>query len=226
MSDDEKDIPDRRSSDVWDELNQAIEKAGGPKPWIHMSGDVVDPLFQLHGKPIAPYIDILLEYAPKIRWVGEFHDLIRVITTKEEGVVNKVVPFLLSVFDNEQWPQSDSRWDAGDSLYTIDDKESYPRIVEICRTSRYGRHRGMLVLMLPRIGTREAVDALFSCLSDESVQLFALSALGRLKRPEDLEAAIDLLEKTKVDENYEKEKGKVLLRMRKKLEAKKAKLKS
>jgi hypothetical protein len=64
-------------------------------------------------------------------------------------------------------------------LSVIDDKASYPAIIEICKNPRYGSARQMLMGILAKSKCPEAYIVLVVCLDDKTVLGHAIKGLGK-----------------------------------------------
>ena len=163
------------------------------------------------GISVKPFVNIILKYAPKLEirkktWIA------RCLTEKGN---KQAVPFLLSIFDDYNEEKIDL-WAVGNALYIIDDKGSYPAIIEICKKSKFGKARQMLMGTLSRAKSPEAYKVLIDCLNDKTVRGHAIEGLGRFGSVE----AIPVLENLNVEKRlYEyKAKETALKRLREKLE--------
>jgi HEAT repeat protein len=116
----------------------------------------------------------LLEYAPKL----ELADKTWIARILSEKGLKKAVPFLLSIFEDYNGENIDL-WAVGNALYIIDNKVSYPAIIEICKNRKFGIARQRLMESLARMKTPEAYRVLIDCLDDETVHGHAIEALGR-----------------------------------------------
>lgn len=173
----------------------------------------LDPIdsFVSGGVSAKPYIDIILKHANEMDLYGKSW-IARVVT--EKGF-KEAVPFLLSIFHEWNGEQGDL-WAVGNALYVINDKASYPAVLEICKNKKYGGARKMLMGTLARMKTPEAFQTLVGCLDDSDVRGHAIEALGRFGDVK----AIPILEATEVEKGlYEfKAKNTALRRLRRKLD--------
>lgn len=71
-------------------------------------------------------------------------------------------------------------WAVGNALYVIDDRASYPPILEICKNKKYGSGTQMLMGTLARMKTPGDFQVLVDCLGDEHLRGHAIEGLGRL----------------------------------------------
>ncbi|CAH2717478.1 hypothetical protein BACCIP111895_04692 [Neobacillus rhizosphaerae] len=160
---------------------------------------------------VKPFVNIILKYAPKLEmskktWIAR--------CLSEKG--NKqAVPFLLSIF-NDYYGEKIDLWGVGNALYVIDDKSSYPTIIEICKNPKFGSARQMLMGTLAKAKSPEAYKVLIDCLDDKTVRGHAIEGLGRFGSVD----AIPVLENLNVEKGlYEfKAREAALKRLTKKLE--------
>ncbi|MFF2448283.1 HEAT repeat domain-containing protein [Neobacillus sp. NPDC058068] len=163
------------------------------------------------GISVKPFVNIILKYAPKLdirkkTWIAR--------CLSEKG--NKqAVPFLLSIFNDYNREKIDL-WAVGNALYIIDDKASYPAIIEICKNSKFGSSRQMLMGTLARAKSPEAYKVLIDCLEDITVRGHAIEGLGRFGSAD----AIPVLEKLNVEKGFYEYKARetALKKLKKKLE--------
>lgn len=157
------------------ELHQKLLNAGLPRVNSKFGYGELSPLdvFVSGGVSSVPYVDILLEYAPRLNKSDRVW-LTRVFTVKG---LKKAVPYLLSLFN--EFDEGEEFWAVGNALYVIDDKASYPSILSICKEVRYGSSRQMLMGTLARMKTREAYEVLLASLNDKTVRSHAIEAIGR-----------------------------------------------
>lgn len=64
-------------------------------------------------------------------------------------------------------------------MYAIDDKASYPVILDICKEKKYGVNRQMLMGTLVKMRTPEAFEVLVDSLDDDTLRGHAIEGLGR-----------------------------------------------
>ncbi|MEO2036474.1 MAG: HEAT repeat domain-containing protein [Planctomycetaceae bacterium] len=166
----------------------------------------------------SPVVDILLEFGPQLIIANEIEMVARCLR-RPKKVFRKAVPWLLSLF--HEYPQNgleSQLWAVGDSIFTINDKNFYPDVIELCRQGvKYTSSRQMLMGTLARAKTDAAYDVLIECLDDPTVFGHAIEGLGRLGRTE----AIPILEALPVRKGYYEAKAKetALRRLRRRLDA-------
>lgn len=201
-------------SKIIDELNNELAKAGVPTNYTGKSKEPMTPLSALVNGPfsVKPYVKILLKYGPCL----EPRDKTYVARALSEKGVREAVPFLLSIFKDHPDPNRNDLWAVGNALSIIDDKESYPAILELCKDKRYGVARQMLMRTLAKIKTEEAYETLVNCLNDPTVKAHAIEALGLMGNIK----AIEVLEGIEVKKGlYEyRAKETALKRLRRKKE--------
>lgn len=78
-------------------------------------------------------------------------------------------------------PSSSLAWTIGNALSIVDVKGFERQIIDLCRNTRYGTARQMLVLGLSRLRNSEAEEAALELLDDDDVKLHAIGALGKMK---------------------------------------------
>ena len=101
---------------------------------------------------------------------------------------------LLELFSDEKLTSTEL-WAIGNALYVIDDKSTYPMIIQLAKSTKLGFSRQMLLGTLARSKSQEAYEVLIDCLNDETVKGHAIEALGRFGKTE----GIEILEKTDVE---------------------------
>lgn len=178
---------------ILDQLNIELFETGAPTAQSHY-GTTLTPIETLVNRPIParPYVDILLTYLPSAD--NRTKEFIAIALT-EKGLCTASKP-LLELFRHDPSLEEPQRWIVGKALYTIDDPNSYPEILEICKQREYRSSRAMLMHTLAKIKTEEALDILVNCLDDPTVRADALEALGRFGDPR----AISYIRKTQVTE--------------------------
>lgn len=127
-----------------------------------------------YGISSKPFLNIILKYASTLE-MRQKNWLARCLTEKGN---KQAVPFLLSIFKDYNGEKMDL-WAVGNALYIIDDKTSYPKIIEICKDPKYGTARQMLMGTLAKTKSPEAYKVLIDCLDDKTVRGHAIEGLGR-----------------------------------------------
>ncbi|MDC6364112.1 MULTISPECIES: HEAT repeat domain-containing protein [Flavobacteriaceae] len=198
-------------SPEYQELNKELEKLGLPNhEFINFSGVPIDTLVNTRISS-KPYVEILLKYLPEVQ-ENEKEMIVRALS--EKGI-KKVAPFLVQMFYDYKKYSELFLWAVGNTLCEIDDKESYPEIIKICKNSALGTSRQMLFLKtLPKIKNQEAYKVLLEGLADKKVRGHALDGLGKLGNT----AAIGIIEKIEAEKGkYEfKAKERALRKLKKK----------
>lgn len=199
----------------YEELYKELAEAGAPSDYRkYESSNICSPLDALVNGPYSakPFARIILKHANGLEAGGKAF-CARVLT--EKGLT-EAVPFLLSLFDEYDLSEIDL-WAVGNALYIIDDKKSYSAILEICKMSRHGAARQMIMGTLARMRTDEAYECLIQCLQDNNLKAHAIEALGRFGRVD----AIEVIEKLEVKKGLYENKAKItaLKRLRKKLDS-------
>ena len=175
----------------YEQLNIELKRAGVPDyEFMGEKGMPIDTLVNT-GTSSKPYLSILLHFLPRLSG-NEKEMVVRALTEKGN---KEAVPFLLEIFKRPDGLSEHSLWAVGNALYTIDYKDTYPSIVELCKNQQLGIARGMLVRMLSRVKTEEVFQLLVDSINDSTVKGDAIEALGRFG---DLRA-ISILEKIEVD---------------------------
>ncbi len=167
--------------------------------------------FQEEGLPIdtlvnrkissKPYIEILLRYFPIVQ-ENEKEMIVRALS--EKGL-NKAVPLLIEIFKNSMEYSELFLWTVSNALSIIDDKESYPEVIQLCKNTELGISRQLLFSkMLPKMKDKKAYEVLLTGLADKNVRGHALEGLGKLGDS----SAITEIEKTKVEKGKYEYKAK------------------
>ena|GEM_PF-1954761 len=196
-------------SELYNKLNARLRSSKTPARSVNA---IVN-----RGIDSSPVVDILLEFGPLLTVANEIVMVARCLR-RPKKVFRKAVPWLLTLF--HECPQNGLNdghlWAVGDSIYTINDKNSYPDVIELCRQGiKYTSARQMLMGTLARAKTDAAYDVLIECLDDPTVFAHAIEGLGRFGRTE----GIPILEAINVRKGYYEAKAKetALRRLRSKL---------
>lgn len=206
-------------SEAYEQLNNALLEAGLPEQWIkHGRGfnstieGAISILVNTRIDP-RPYADILLKYTAKLKVANEIEMVARCMSCSKG--FQRAIPWLLSLF--EGYPDNGLEgqlWAVANAIYTIDDKNSYPDVIAICRMKKYTTARQPLMGTLARAKTDLAYDVLIESLHDGTLRAHAIEAIGRFGRSD----AIAVLESLDVQKGlYEfKAKETALRRLRRK----------
>ena len=182
------------------DLNRELADAGASTDYIHL-GTLLSPLDALVNGSFSskPYLNILIKYlAIDDSNTKEF--IARALTEKGNREASRP---LLKLFSDPSMSE-DNLWAVGNALYVIDDKNTYPEIVELCRKRSLGSSRQMLLGTLARAKSEEAYQVLIDCLDDAAVRGHAIEALGRFGNPR----AIEVLENLEVKKGLYEYKAK------------------
>ncbi len=176
-----------------DKLNQELTQAGTPAE-PSCFGTILTPIETLVNRPVSarPFVDVLLKYLPISD--NRTKEFIAIALTEKGLTV--AARSLLDLFQHDPTLQEPQRWIFGRALYVIDDPQSYPDIIRICKERKYRSSRAMLMHTLAKIKSKEAFDVLISCLDDPTVRGDAIEALGELGDPR----AISYIRETGVTE--------------------------
>jgi len=120
--------------------------------------------------------------------------VVRALTEKRN---KKASTHLLDIFKNKDGLNELVLWAVGNALYVIDDKSTYPEIIELCKNKTLGMGRARLIGILARARSEEAFNILVDSLEDTKVKGEAIEALGRFGDPR----AIEILENTEVEKD-------------------------
>lgn len=156
------------------------------------------------GKPWESALPILLNWLPKIDDPDVKEDIVRCLSVPWVG--NKATPELIAEFKvysqilrrpSNPWVGKQLRdtpveekklgvayslaWAIGNALSIVDVGGFEKQIIELCRNSRYGRARQMIVFGLGRLRDPQAEETALELLADEDVKLHAIIALGKMK---------------------------------------------
>lgn len=131
------------------------------------------------GRPWRSALPVLL------RWLPEFDDpyvkdeIVRCLSVPWLGKTG--TPLLIDEFRKAAPVNEMLAWTIGNALSIVDVAGFESQILDLCRNTSYGRTRQMLVLGLPRFRSAEAEQTAVELLTDESVKLHAIGALGKMK---------------------------------------------
>ncbi|QNR25124.1 HEAT repeat domain-containing protein [Croceimicrobium hydrocarbonivorans] len=180
----------------YENLNRELSEAGVPDHvFMEQKGKPIDTLVNTKTSS-HPYEDILIEYLYKLSG-SNLEMVVRALTEKKN---KKAAPYLLKIIQRRNGLSKHNLWAVGNALYTIDNKNTYSEIMNLCRDKSLGIGRAKLFGVLSRIRTEEAFDILVKNLSDQEVRGDVIEALGRFGDPK----AIPLLENLTPDkEKYE-----------------------
>ncbi len=186
----------------YDKLNIELRKAGVPDQiFMGNRGEPIDTLVNTKTSSY-PYLDLLISYLPKLSKDGNRQEMVvRALTEKKN---KKAATHLIKIFKNRGGLTEHNLWAVGNALYTIDDRNTYPEIIELCKDETLGIGRSKLMGILARVRTEEAFNILVNSLSDSNVKGEAIEALGRFGDPR----AIEILENTQVEKNMYEYKAK------------------
>ncbi len=185
----------------YQKLNIKLSNEGVPSyKFLEEIGQPIDTLVNSRVSSKA-YVDTLLEFLPKV----EGNEKEMIVRALSEKGIKKAVPFLIEMFHEADNYSELFLWVVGNALCEIDDKESYPDIIEICKNKRFGAARQMLFLRtLPKIKNDRAYEALLDGLEDNAVRGHALDGLGEFGNT----AAISKIEKIEVEKGTYEYKAK------------------
>ena len=197
----------------YENLNRELRDAGVPDyVFMGQEGSPIDTLANTKTSS-HPYQDILIDYLHKLSG-NELEMVVRALTEKKN---KKAAPYLLKIFQRRDGLSEHILWAVGNALYTIDDKNLYPEILDLCRDKSLGNGRARLIGVLSRIRTEESFNILVESLSDQVVIGDVIEALGRFGDPR----AIPFLESLTLNKHeYEfKAKNSALKRLKEKTAA-------
>jgi len=165
-----------------DELNMILLAMGFPNIKSHITDEIVSPIHALinYNISVKPYLDTLIEYSKKLKYKDNI--IIARILSDKGLDTSKIVPFLLSLY--KECPIEDidklDLWAVGNSLASINKKESYNEIFEICKDKRYGTSRQMLMSILSKMTNRQDVyEFLIESLYDNTIKAHVIEAIGK-----------------------------------------------
>lgn len=95
----------------------------------------------------------------------------------------ELVPMLLDDFYSPETADL-TQWIIADCIYQICSKVYIDDYIKIVSNGLYGTNRQMIILLLGKLKSEEAVQVLINLLEDETVRLQAICALGNYKREE------------------------------------------
>lgn len=175
----------------YEKLNKELREAGVPD--FVIMGEVKEPIDTLVNTNTSsyPYIEILAKYLSRLS--GNSQEM--VVRALSEKKNKKVAPNLLSLFLKRDGLTEHHLWAVGNALYVIDDKRTYPEIINLCKDKSLGKGRAKLLGILARIRSEEAFNILVDNLSDPEVRGDAIEALGRFGDAR----AIEIIESISVD---------------------------
>lgn len=105
-------------------------------------------------------------------------------------------PTLIQAFETTEGDWSGLPWVIGNAIDAVADDSMLEDMLRLARNRDYGRAREMIVMGLGRLRRPEAVQALIELLADPDVNGHAVKALAKLRPPE----ARDALERFVDDE--------------------------
>lgn len=140
-----------------------------------------------------PTIPILLHWLPLVNHQDVRESIIRCLSVPWTG--NRATAYLIEEFRRTAAETNDYAWTIGNALSIVDVKGFEKEIINLCRNSKYGRARQMIIMGLHRLRNPEAEEVALDLLSDPEVKLHAIIALGKMKS----KRALFQLEKLLVD---------------------------
>ena len=163
----------------YENLNRELREAGVPDHvFMGQEGSPMDTLVNTKTSS-HPYQGILIDYLHKLSG-NELEMVVRALTEKKN---KKAAPYLLKIFQRRDELSEHNLWAVGNALYTIDDKNLYSEILDLCRDKSLGNGRARLIGVLSRIRTEESFNILVESLSDQVVRGDVIEALGRFGDP-------------------------------------------
>src|SRR5215467_2979850 len=146
-------------------------------------------------KSWATAIPILLDWLPRIKHRNLELDIIRCLSVPWTG--SKATGYFIEKFTKVAELDPQYAWVIGNALSIVDVTGREKAIISLCRNSRFGSARQMVVIALHRIADPDAENTALDLLDENDVRLHAIIALGKMKS----KRALFQLEKLLADKN-------------------------
>lgn len=126
-----------------------------------------------------PAIPILWHWLPLVDHRDVKESIIRCLSVPWTG--NRATIYLIEEFRKTATEDMGYGWTIGNALSIVDVKGFEKEIIQLCRDSKYGRARQMVVMSLHRLRHPEVEEIALDLLNDSDVKLHAIIALGKMK---------------------------------------------
>lgn len=126
-----------------------------------------------------PAIPILLHWLPLTNNRSVKESIISCLSVPWTGT--RATEYLIKEFKNTAESDPHYAWAIGNALSIVDVEGFEKDIIKICRNSKYGMSRQMLVMSLNRLDDPEGEETALDLLDDEDVRLHSIIALGKMK---------------------------------------------
>jgi HEAT repeat protein len=134
-------------------------------------------------EPYPRAIPVLIEHLSHPYPFRVREGIARALTVKGAG--EAAYRELVSEFKNLPYStdpaQHGFKWALGNAISIAANKSHFNDVVELIRDKRHGTTRDMMVLRLPSLDRKRAVDVLIESLADDDISGHAVMALGKLK---------------------------------------------
>jgi len=159
----------------YEKLNEELRNEGVPE--YEFMGEKGQPLDSLVNTKISakPFKQILIKYLELLKG-KELEMVIRSLS--EKGMKDVSIKLLVILNNKEKYPNLEL-WSVGNALSLIDDKTTYSEILKICKLSKFGSSRQMLMKTLRKINNEESFEVLIKSLEDESIRGHAIDELRK-----------------------------------------------
>jgi HEAT repeat protein len=189
-----------------EQFQKYVALAGPLLADLAAAGYPVETLYELRhqGKQWKTAVPILLRWLSLVQNPGLKEDIVRCLSVPWAGKESvevlihefkKYAPILRSpsnvwsgntfrgLREDEQKlaPYFNLAWAIGNALSIVDLNGFEKQVIALCKNSKYGAARQMLVQGLGRFNDRDAEDAAVELLNDDQVRLHAIDALARMK---------------------------------------------
>lgn len=130
----------------------------------------------------ASAVPILLKWLPRVNDPGLKEEIVRALTDKLAKPA-AAKPLIKEFEESTDSSPTGLRWAIGNALSVVADDSVFDDLVQLLRSSEYGRAREMLPLAFANMKRPDAVGVLIDSLADEdlSVQVRVIKALGKLR---------------------------------------------
>lgn len=130
-------------------------------------------------KSWEPTIPILLHWLPLVDHRDVREMIIRCLSVPWTG--NRATAYLIEEFRRTAAEDVEYGWTIGNALSVVEVKGFEREIINLCRNSKYGRARQMIVMSLHRLRDHEAEGTALDLLNDPDVRLQAIIVVGKMK---------------------------------------------
>jgi hypothetical protein len=180
------------------------ENASGLLKDLNLLGFEVESVGEL-ARQNAKYeavIPLLLRWLPRVNYLPLAEDIVRTLSVPFAR--KYALPEFLALFRsppevanpmrpmNSGSPKESLRWVIGNGLGVFAGPSIANELIELALDRKYGQARTQIVLSLPKTKDERIAEVLISLLDDQTVNAFAVEALGKMKAAVARESIVQL----------------------------------